>query len=80
MATGDDVTDRVTRDWLSQVFIDLNLSGRRRKERILEVMAGWGRNVPVYQNIFEHIELLDGSDGMADLMPDGVDVVPCKIQ
>ena len=64
MAIGDDHTDELTRQWLTAVFRDLGFDKEHPHNRILEVMAGWGRNVPVYKDCFRFIELLDGSDEM----------------
>ena len=36
------------------------------------MMAGWGRNVPVYKDYFRYIDLLDGSDEMVSEMPTDV--------
>lgn len=43
-------------------------------------MAGYGRNVPVYRKIYNHIELLDGSEELVQEMPSGVKKHLCKIQ
>ena len=32
-----------------------------KEERVLEIMAGCGRNFPVLQRFFKHIEMLDSS-------------------
>ena len=68
-AIGDHHTDELTRKWLTAVFRDLGFDKEHPHNRILEVMAGWGRNVPVYKDCFRFIELLDGSDEMVAEMP-----------
>ena len=71
-AIGDDRTDELTRQWLAAVFRDLGFDKEHQCDRIIEVMAGWGRNVPVYKDCFRYIELLDGSDEMVAEMPNDV--------
>ena len=51
------------------MFRDLDFDEEHPCDRILEVMAGWGRNIPVYKDYFRFIELLDGSDEMVAEMP-----------
>ena len=68
-AIGDAHTDELTREWLAAVFQDLGFEKEHPHDRIIEVMAGWGRNVPVYKDCFRYIELLDGSDEMVAEMP-----------
>ena len=60
----DEETDKITRGWLSETLTTLYGPKRRRNDKVLEVMAGYGRNVPVLQEKFNPIELLDGSKEM----------------
>jgi hypothetical protein len=79
-AIGDVHTDKLTRQWLSAVFRDLGFDKEHQCDRIIEVMAGWGRNVPVYKDCFRFIELLDGSDEMVAEMPTEFVRHKCLIQ
>ena len=37
--------------------------------RIIELMAGSGRNLSVYKHLFDRFEMLDGAKSMVNAMP-----------
>ena len=68
----DEFTNQVTQDWLRDALISLDWPTKGRADRVLEVLAGYGRNYSVLAKMFRNIEMLDGSVEMVKRMPEGV--------
>ena len=57
---------------MRDALISLDWPTKGRADRVLEVLAGFGRNYSVLAKMFRNIEMLDGSEEMVKRMPDGV--------
>ena len=64
---GNEATDDITKRWLEDVLCSLNWSEGSKGDKIMELMAGYGRNFPVLTKFFHLVEMLDGSKEMTKL-------------
>lgn len=65
---GDDKTNNLTKSWLCELMNSLGWKNKG-KGRIIELMAGSGRNFDCYSELFEEFEMLDGSSKLLKLAP-----------
>ena len=61
---GDEATDIVTRKWAAEAFDSILPSKFGKNSRVLELMSGTGRYVPMLKDRFEYVEVLDGCEVM----------------
>lgn len=61
---GDAATDEITKKWLEAALLSLRWRPPRQGHKVLELMAGYGRNYSVLKERFRHVEMLDGSEEM----------------
>jgi len=64
--TGDELTDEILKDWLERTLQSIDWPFEKMGEKVLEIMAGYGRNYEVLAKKFEQVEMLDGSEELSN--------------
>lgn len=57
---GDNETDKLCKGWLKKALDD-TCWHHCGESKVIEFMAGYGRNYPVYKDMFKKKVLMDGS-------------------
>ena len=65
--TGDEFTNEILQDWLERTLQSIDWPFEKMGEKVLEVMAGYGRNYEVLAQKFEQVEMLDGSEELSKI-------------
>ena len=60
MCVGTEATNSLLKQWLERTIQEIDWSFDKKGDKVLEVMAGYGRNYSVLDKKFNHIEMLDG--------------------
>ena len=79
ICAGDEFTNGILQDFLNQDLQEAQQSKNKAERRVLEVMAGYGRNLPTLKKWFDNIELMDGCKELTDLIEEGIPKTTCYI-
>ena len=66
---GDEETNEILKDWLGRTLQEIDWPFEKKGEKVLELMAGYGRNYEVLAKKFKHVEMLDGSAQLTQKNP-----------
>ena len=57
---GDKATDELLKEWLKKAVDGVTWT-HKGQNKAIELMAGYGRNYPIYKDLFKEKILVDGS-------------------